>query len=215
VSDAVQIPWPMRAPGAVSPAPTSPSVARWSDRFILVAMKGWCPGMLRATLCGALLAASDCGDLAARPCTLIGCGATASLKLSVAGTLEDLRRSSVGVCQNQLCFSGSFAASEDVPSATQGVGLRLPSEAEIEAMPSGHADVVVWDRGTGQLDIEVTWTAREGDDLRPGDAYLATVTSPDPQFSVSDTEVASRYSVSYPNGKECGPACQTAVLASP
>jgi hypothetical protein len=53
----------------------------------------------------------------------------------------------------------------------------------------------------------LSWSSNETVPTNDGDRYAVRVTTPDGLTVGESVEIAESYSLGYPNGEECGPAC--------
>jgi len=177
-----------------------------------------CPtlGALPAFLAAAV-AFTACADNGGGPtlriCTVIGCGHAVTIKAPLSATFPTIRGSSIEVCRNTDCLSGSFATLTDPPSTVSGVGVSFPDPQTIDGNHSPHVEATIWGTESGGFRLEVGYWPWSMDDLSDGDRFTVTVRDGSGRTIVSVNRSVD-YVTSYPNGKECGPVCKTATVES-
>lgn len=157
--------------------------------------------------------ADNGGGTTPRACTLIGCGSAVTIKTPLLVTFATIRASSIEVCRNTDCLSGSFASLKDPPSPGTGVGISFPDAQTIERDHTPHVDATIWATGVSGFRLEVGYWPWSVDDLHDGDRFALRVRDGEGNTIVSVSRSVS-YVTSYPNGKECGPVCRTATIES-
>lgn len=157
--------------------------------------------------------ANNDGGANARACSAIGCGSAVTIKTPLRATFPTIRASSIEVCRNAVCLSGSFATLTDPPSPGTGVGVSFPEPQTIDRDHTAHVDATISATGATGLQLEVAYWPWSMDDLRDGDLFELTVRDGAGR-TVASASRSATYRTSYPNGKECGPVCRTATVES-
>jgi hypothetical protein len=146
----------------------------------------------------------------AQSCTLIGCGATFSLKAPLRVPFSRVRESTITVCLNQGCYTGSFATLAEPEAPSSGRVVSFPKPEERDATHTPLIEAIVWsdERGGYRLDVfYIPWAPN----VKDGDEYTVTVVDKQGRKLVDVREKVS-YKVSQPNGPRCGPTCRHASV---
>lgn len=154
-------------------------------------------GIVFAAAAASLL--GSCIDTEPASCTLVGCGSVAEMELYATPDSAELADGSVRVCINARCVT-----SETPAQPSSGVIVGTPAlRVGVTLMPA--------DGGAGVL-----LTASIEDAamvLADGDVYTAEVLDATGVVLASRTWTA-QYGEDFPNGEDCGPACQVATLTA-
>jgi hypothetical protein len=152
----------------------------------------------RETLAGFLvvLAGAFGNEACWHSCTEIGCNAPARIELGVPLSPEGTADAELTVCFNDECRTGRLAAAtadgQHVTFADAGAAAD-----QVEAYAYA-AD------GRTQLDIEWYIHVR----ISVGDVFRVRVVDATASEVVDEEFTVEEVSVSYPNGRDCEPACQ-------
>jgi hypothetical protein len=135
------------------------------------------------------------------------CGATATIKTDfpLTFTFADLARSSIAVCRNDTCVTGSFASINAPPSPNTGVGFAIDGQPDGGAGAGANALLMATD--TGALWLQVFWPLGLGTAPADGDQYTVTVVDGGGIKVVSFQKTAT-YEIVYPFGKDCPTTCR-------
>jgi hypothetical protein len=141
-------------------------------------------------------------------CTAIGCGPSLLLRsTTLALTAAQIQASSIAVCRNQECFSTTFASWQAPTVAGAGTSTDFPDVAQRDTTHTPLITAIWWYETNGfRLDLEyIPW---QTSDLHDGDVFDVTLTAGDGSKTLESHKTVT-YTVSYPNGPDCGPECRS------
>jgi hypothetical protein len=111
----------------------------------------------------------------------------------------DIRASTISVCRNNECLTGSFS---DLPPDSGAVaGIMFANGPATTRTAWGIAFL----RSSGEIDV--TYDVSDVRDLHDGDLYTVTVTDASGTQHTA-IEKNATYAVISPNGEDCGPICR-------
>jgi hypothetical protein len=136
-------------------------------------------------------------------CTDAGCASGMNAHFTVPLFNDDIRASTLSICRNNDCLTGSFSSLP--PDSGANVGIAFANGSVTSRTAWGTAIL----RPSGE--IEVTYQVSDSRDLHDGDLYRVTVTdaSGTPHTAI---EKNVTYAVNFPNGEDCGPTCRNIEL---
>ena len=172
--------------------------------------KSVCAAVL-ATVAATAAAACSSDDGAGRACSTIGCAPEFQLDVVFDGAAAEVPQMTIEVCRNTECLTGSFAKA-GVPQGDLAASITFPDPSTLDATESPHADAMISDSAsTGRaLGLRLQYRTWVWGAVADGDVYTVKVRRG--STVVTSVEKAVTYSVSYPNGVECGPACKSSTF---
>jgi len=163
-----------------------------------------------AVLAIAAAACSSSDGESGRACSVIGCGAAFQLDALIDGTPEAVPQMTIEMCRNADCLRGSFAQST-VPHGDFVASVTFPDPLVVDTTATGHVDAAIQDTASAGPGLQLRLQVYPGlPALADGDTYKVTVKQG--SAVVTSIERSVVYTVSYPNGVECGPECKNASL---
>jgi hypothetical protein len=150
----------------------------------------------------ATFASLSCGS-DEKTCSTVGCDANVTIITDLSMTFEQLQKSTISVCRNDVCLMGSFSTLNARPAP--GTGVIIPISADANA----HASVIVSLPASGiGLSLDVYWNSVDPTQLQNGDVYRLVVLDEAGLMQVSIQETVPQYEESHPNGPDCAPTCR-------
>jgi hypothetical protein len=158
---------------------------------------------MRRALLSCLVTSSLAGLVAScssHACGLVGCGASATLRVVRTPAAPPASPLALVVCRNDDCRSASIAA----PTAGAGPSSTPLPAADPSVMPS--VDALLSARADQSLELDVHWFVPG--DVTDGDRYTITVHDAQGHLLVN-TSASATYATSTPNGPDCAPVCKS------
>jgi hypothetical protein len=138
-------------------------------------------------------------------CSTVGCRRSLRIDVPLALAYADVRASMITVCRNDECVGSALAGlPETAPQPFGGFGIVFPADAA--ARRNSSCVLIAW---SDHLDVECQ--PYQPDDVHDGDHYRMTLTDAGGAV-VASVDRTVTYTVSFPNGEECGPTCQNVEL---
>ncbi len=150
---------------------------------------------------------SGCGGGTAdggKTCTAIGCFSGFFVSAPhIALDLAQIQASSLAVCRNGACLTGSFATWDGTQM------LELPAAPRDPAHPEFVRVSVFSEEGGARF--EISYSIGSSDPLPDGDVYDVTLTAGDGSTPISTHQTVT-YARNQPNGPSCPPICYDAFV---
>lgn len=160
------------------------------------------PFALLAALCGAVV--PPCSSHA---CGTVGCVTGAAIQLTLPPPTATTFPLAVRTCFNADCRTAQLASAEDLVGGPSTA--TFPSTPPTPEGPSANAMLSL--TGAGSLALVVAWSQNPSSHVANGDRYTVTVTDAG-GATLASLDKTATYVTSQPNGEDCGPTCQYAML---
>jgi hypothetical protein len=137
-------------------------------------------------------------------CTQIGCFSGFFVSAPhIALDLPQIQASSLTVCRNGACLTGSFSTWDGTQPLDFPAAPRDPAHPEF-------VRVSVFDEAGGAR-FEISYSIGSNDPLQDGDVYDVTLTAGDGSTPISTHQTVT-YARNQPNGPSCAPTCYDAFV---